>query len=86
MPTSWAMQLAMSMVRAPSASEMRWRYFPRSSMEVCDHVGNAALAAATALSTSAGVPSGMVPITSSVLEFTTSMVPVPVDGIQAPSM
>jgi len=54
--------------------------------DVCDQLGNAALAAATALSTSAAVASGIVPITSSVLELMTSMVSVPVDGIHAPSM
>ena len=65
---------------------MRVRYLPRSSTEVCDHAGNAALAAATALSTSSAVPSGIVPITSSVVELMTSIVPVPVDGTHAPSM
>jgi hypothetical protein len=43
-------------------------------------------AAATALSTSSGVPSGMCPITCSVVEFTTSIVPLPVEGTHDPSM
>ena len=50
------------------------------------HAGNAALAAATAASTSAGVPSGIVPMTSSVVELVTSSIPVPVLGTQAPLM
>jgi len=43
------------------------------------------LAAATALSTSSGVPSGMVPMTSSVVELVTGSVPVSALGTQAPS-
>ena len=65
---------------------MRWMYLPRSSCGVAAHAGNAALAAATALSTSSAVPSGMVPMTSSVDELMTSRVPAPVDGTHAPSM
>jgi hypothetical protein len=34
----------------------------------------------------AWVPSGMVPITSSVVELTTSRVPDPLEGTHAPSM
>ena len=86
MPTSWATTLAMSMVRAPRPSVMRCRYLPRSSTEVCDQLSKAALAAFTALSTSSGVPSGIVPMTSSVVALTTSMVPFPLEATQAPSM
>ena len=86
MPTSWDTTVAISSMRACRPSVMRLRYLARSSTEVCDHGPNAALAALTAASTSSGVPSGMRPITSSVVELMTSMVPVPVDGTHAPSM
>ncbi len=58
----------------------------RSSTGRADHAGKAALAAATARSTSSVVPSGTVPMTSSVVESITSIEPEPVDGTQAPSM
>ena len=58
----------------------------RSSSGVADQAGKAALAAATARSTSSVVPSGTVPMTSSVVESMTSIDPEPVDGTQAPSM
>ena len=58
----------------------------RSATGMADQAGKAALAAATARSTSSVVPSGTVPMTSSVVESITSMVPEPVDGTQAPSM
>ncbi len=86
MPTSWLTVVAMSSMRACRPSVMRDRYLARSSTEVCDQVAKAALAALTALSTSSGVPSGTVAMTSSVVEFVTSRVPDPVEGTQAPSM
>ena len=86
MPTSPATVCAISAMRAPRPSVMRWRYFARSSRGVFDHAGNAALAAATAFSTSSGVPSGIVPITSSVVELMTSSDPAPVEGTHAPSI
>jgi hypothetical protein len=49
-------------------------------------VGKAAFAARTAASTSAAVPSGTVPSTSSVAALITSIVPVPLDGTHVPSM
>ena len=61
-------------------------YLPRSSGSVRPQLSKAALAAATALSTSSAVPSGMRPMTCSVEALTTSMVPLPVEGTQAPSM
>ena len=48
-------------------------------------VAPGALAALAARSTSSGVPSGMLPMTSSVVELVTSIVPVPVEGTHAPS-
>ena len=86
MPTSPDTIVAMSSIRAARPSLMRVRYLPLSSTEVCDHGPNALRAAWTALSTSSAVPSGIDPITSSVVELTTSSVPVPVDGTHAPSM
>jgi delta 1-pyrroline-5-carboxylate dehydrogenase len=65
---------------------MRVQYLARSSADVAAHAGKAALAAATALSTSSAVPSGIFPITSSVVELMTSMDLVPVEGTHAPSM
>ena len=47
--------------------------------------GRRPAAAATARSTSSVVPSGTVPMTSSVVESMTSMVPVPVDGHPGPA-
>ena len=86
MPTSWEMTCAISSVRAPRASPMRVSSLPRSSREVAAQPGKAAAAARTALSTSSGVPSGMVAKTSSVAESMTSSVPLPVEGTQAPLM
>ena len=86
MPSSWAMTVAMSMVRACRPSAMRCRYFERSSAEVAAQLSRARLAACAALSTSSGVASGTRPMTSSVAALTTSMVLDPVDGTHAPSM
>lgn len=86
MPISSEITWAISSLRAPSASARRWMYLPRSSGSVWLQVSKAALAAATAASTSAAVPSGMDPMTCSVEALTTSMRPVPVEGTQAPSM
>ena len=65
---------------------MRVSTLARSSGVVVDQPGNAARAAATAASTSAAFPSGMVPMTSPLVESKTSTVPEPCDGTQAPSM
>ena len=65
---------------------MRLSSLPRSSREVAAQAGKAAAAACAALSTSSGVPSGMVAKTSSVAESMTSRVPLPVEGTQAPLM
>ena len=86
MPTSWLITCAISSVRAARASPMRVSSLARSSVEVAAQPGKAAAAASTALSTSSGVPSGMVAKTSSVAESMTSSVPVPVEGTQAPLM
>ncbi len=86
MPTSPVMVSAISWLRAPSSSASACSTFWRSAGAVWPHVSKAVLAAATALSTSSGVPSGMWPMTCSVEALMTSMVPLPVDGTQAPSM
>ena len=85
-PTSPATVSAISSTRTPIASWIRWRNLERSSTGVVDQLGNAALAAATAASTSAGVPSGIEPMTCSVDALITSMVLFPVDGTKAPPM
>ena len=86
MPTSPQIVSASSWLRAPMPSDMAWMNFDRSWASVCDHVWNAVCAAATARSTSSGVPSGTRPMTSSVEALITSMWPLPVEGTHAPSM
>ena len=86
MPTSCEITWAISSVRAARASPTRVSSLARSSRDVAAQPGNAAAAASTALSTSSGVPSGMVAKTSSVAESITSRTPVPVEGTQAPLM
>jgi len=86
MPTSCEMMVAISSVRAARASPMRMRALALSSREVVDQAGKAAAAASTAALTSSTVPSGMVAMTSSVVESMTSRVPVPVEGTQRPLM
>ena len=54
-PTSWVMTSAISSRRASSSSATRRRSLPRSGAGCSDHAGNAAFAAATARSMSAGV-------------------------------
>ena len=85
MPTSWVMTSAISSRRASSSSATRSRSLPRSGAEVSAHPGNAAFAAATARSMSAGVPAGMVANTSSVVESITSSVSSPAGSTHAPS-
>ncbi len=86
MPTSWVMRSARLSMRAPRASLTLVMRAVRSSIGVADQAGKAALAAATAASMSSAVPSGTVPITASVVESITSMVPVPWEATQAPPM
>ncbi len=77
---------AISSKRAVSAAPMSRRYLARMSTGVVDHVAKARLAAATAVSTSAAVPSATLAMTSSVAESVTSTWLSPLDGTQAPSM
>jgi hypothetical protein len=76
---------ATSCARAFRPSAIAVQALTRSSSEVADHAGSARAAARAARSTSSTVPSGTVPTTCSVNGFVTGSVPVPVEGIQAPS-
>ena len=84
MPTSWLTRVAISSIRAARPSAMRAQYLARSVGDVAAQPGNAALAAATAASTSAGGALGDGPHDLSVVELVTSSVPVPLLGTQAP--
>ena len=84
-PSSVAMRTVSSSARASSPSAMRVSASWRTSSGACDHAGKAARAAATARSTSAGVPSGMRPATSSVAGLTTSSTWSEDGATQAPS-
>jgi len=86
MPTSREMTEASSSVRAARPSEIRARSLDLSAAGVADHAGKAAAAASTALSASAAVPSGTVPMTSSVFESITSRLPEPAEATHAPPM
>ena len=78
MPTSWVITSAISSRRASSSSATRQQQLATLGRRlVSDQPGNAALAAATARSMSAGVPAGIVAKTSSVVESITSSVSLP---------
>ena len=81
-PTSWVMRSARDSIRAARPSLTAVRSAVRSSTGVADHAGKAAAAAVTARSMSSTVPSGTVPMTSSVVESMTSMVSDPDEGTQ----
>ncbi len=86
MPTSCAITAAISSMRAPRASAIRFIQLARSSSDVADQLSNAPRAAATARSTSAALASGTLPITSSVVGFTTSIAPLPSGFTHSPPM
>ena len=86
MPASRVTIVAISSMRPMRPSAMRLQYLARSSLEVAAQPSNAARAALAAASTSAAVPAGIVPMTSPLVESKTSMVSLPADGTQAPSM
>ena len=66
---------------------MRVRYLARSCTDVCDHAGNAALAAVDgAVDVGRRRRPGSSAMTSSVVELMTSSVSVPEGSTQAPSM
>ncbi len=85
-PTSWVMRSARDSVRSPSKALTLVKSAVRSSTGVADQDGKAAAAALTARSMSSVVPSGTVPITSSVVESMTSRVPDPLEDTHAPPM
>ena len=74
-PTSWVMRSASSSIRAPRVSLTWVRRAVRSPTGVADQAGKASRAAATARSMSSIVPSGTVPMTSSLVESMTSIDP-----------
>ncbi len=84
MPTSWVMRSARLSILAPRASLTLVRRAVRSSTGVDAQPGKACRAAATAASMSSMVPSGTEPMTASVVESITSIVPAPVEGTHAP--
>ena len=86
MPSSWAMMAAISSPRASMPSATAVSSAARSCQGVCDQASNASRAAATARSTSSGVPAGIRPMTSSVVALTTSMVSLPAGSTHAPPM
>ncbi len=85
-PTSWAIRSAIDSIRSPSTVLTLVSRSVRSATGVADQDGNAAAAASTARSMSSVVPSGTVPMTSSVAESITSRVPEPVEGTHPPPM
>ena len=85
-PSSRATSAAISSARSSSPMAMASNRRARSSAEVWLQVSNASRAAATARSTSPPVPSGIDPITSSVVELRTSIVPGPEGFTQSPPM
>jgi hypothetical protein len=80
------MTSASSSMRLARPSEILVKNPARSSTLSVDQAGQAARAARTARSMSAAVPSGTRPITASLAESMTSMLPAPVLAIHAPSM
>lgn len=86
MPTSPAISWASASLRAFRPSAIFWMISARLGAGVAAQPSNAARAAATAASASAALPSGMVPITASVVEWITSMVPLPCGATHWPLM
>ncbi len=85
-PSSCAIRPATSPWRSCSLAEMTAVRATRSSSGVALQSSKAARAAATARSTSSGVPSGTEPMTSSVAALTTSIVARDVGFTQSPPM
>ncbi len=83
-PTSEAIRAPSSSERAASPPEIAEQASRRSARGTCDQVSKPALAASTARSTSSGVPWGTVPMTSSVVESITSIVPEPAGSTHSP--
>ena len=83
-PTSAAISAASSSPRAASPAAIPCSASRRLSNGTADQASKPARAAATARSTSSGVPSGTRPITCSVVESSTSMLPEPAGSTHSP--
>ena len=85
-PTSAATRAAISSARSASAALIAVQASTRCSTGTCRQASKPARAAVTARSTSSGVPSGIRPITCSVVESITSIVPSPDGSTHSPPM
>jgi hypothetical protein len=83
-PVSREIAEEISSMRATSASPIALRYFARSAFGNELHERNAAFAAAAAFATSEAVHSGMVAMTSSLVESKTEMVFEPSEATHWP--
>ena len=83
-PVSREIAEEISSMRATSASPIAFRYLARSAFGNELQERNAALAAAAALVTSAAVPSGIVAMTSSLVESKTEIVFEPSEATHWP--
>ena len=83
-PVSREMADEISSMRATSASPIAFRYLARSAFGKLLHERKAALAAAAAFVTSDAVPSGMVAMTSSLVESKTEIVFLPSEATHWP--
>ena len=83
-PVSREIADEISSMRATSASPIAFRYFARSAFGNVLHEMKAAFAAAAAFVTSEAVPSGMVAMTSSLVESKTEMVFEPSEATHWP--
>jgi hypothetical protein len=86
MPTSAEIRAAISSPRSASAALIAVQASTRCSTGTSRHASKPARAAATALSMSSDVPSGIRPITCSVVESITSMVSEPDGSTHSPPM
>ena len=85
-PTSREMSAAISAERSASFADIAWQAAARSCAGTCDHCSKAGRAARTARSTSSASLAGMLPMTCSVVESTTSNVPLPCGSTHSPPM
>ncbi|CAB4686472.1 unannotated protein [freshwater metagenome] len=83
-PVSREIADEISSIRATRASPIALRYFARSAFGSVLHEVKAAFAAAAALVTSPAVPSGIVAMTSSLVESKTEIVFLPSEATHWP--
>ena len=86
MPTSAEISAAISSPRSASAALIAVQASTRDSTGTWRQASKPARAASTARSMSSGVPSGIVPITCSVVESMTSIVSLPDGSTHSPPM